>query len=227
MSLLVKKEDEMRAIFIAVCAVLLLGDSSRLYSESVVSENTYVLHVEQVECDISHLQPKNIVTDKTQAVVCDVAHDEMVVFQDSKATKFPDLELAPRQQREMDQQKPVKYPSAFDADGKPIEFSTRDVGMKISATISAVTNAGVATGTTNDFVFLSYRAENVIVPLSTNEVEKMSAANHKLKDDKSPWFQSKNMNGDIGLSLGQWYVLGGHPIGENRYLTWYLKVEKK
>lgn len=218
----------MRVLFIAVCAILLLTSSPCLHSENATSDdNTYVLHVEQIECDISHLQPENVVTDKAPVVVCAVAHDEMIAFQDSKVAKFPDLELVPGQQKEIDRQKPVKYPSAFDADGKTVEFSTRSVGMKISATISAATNAGVVVGTTNDFVSLSYRAENVIGPLLTNEVEKMRTANPKLKDDKSPWFQSKNMNGDIGLSLGQWYILGGHPIGENRYLTWYLKVEKK
>lgn len=208
----------MRALFMAVCAALLFMASSRLYSESTASrDDTYVLHVEQVECDKSHLQMQNAGNGRVPSVIM-IAHDEMVAFQDSKVVKFPDLELVPGEQREIDQQKPVKYPSAFDAKGNPAEFSTRGIGMKISATISEVTNS---------FVSLCFRFENVIGPLSTNEVEKMKAANPKLKDEKGPGFQHKNMNGDIKLTLGQWVDLGGTAIGESRYMTCFLKVEKK
>jgi hypothetical protein len=210
----------MRVLFTVVCVALLFAGSPRLYAESTASgDDTYVLYVEQVECDASHFPTQNAVTGSIPAAICIAhGHDEMVAFQDSKVTKFPDLELVPGQQGEIDQQNPVKYPSAFDAEGKPVEFNTRGVGMKISATISGVTNS---------FVSLRYHLENVIGPLSTNEVEKIKAANPKLKDDKGPCFQSRNMNGDIELSIGQWVVLSAIAIGEGRYMTRFLKVEKK
>ena len=208
----------MRAPFMAICATLLIAGLPRLYAESTAAgDDTYVLHVEQVECDVSHLQTMNVVTGRVPAFIM-IAHDKMVAFQDSVVVKFPDLELVPGQQREIDQQKPVKYPSAFDAEGKPVEFSTRGIGMKISATISGVTNS---------FVSLRYRFEDVIGPLPTNEVEKIKAANPTLKDEKGPGFHSRNMNGDIKLSLGQWIVLSGRSIGEGRHMTSFLKVEKK
>ena len=174
---------------------------------------------------------QNAATDEFPAVVM-VAYEDMIAFPGSKAVKFPDLKLVPGQQGEIDQQKPVKYPSAFDADGKPVEFSTRGVGMKISATISAATNCiipNISTGInrTNICVSLKYFFENVTGPLSTNETEKIKAANPKLKDQKGPGFHSKNMHGDITLTLGQWIVLGGFPIGESRYMTCFVKVEKK
>lgn len=202
-----------------VCATLLLAGLPRLYAESTASgDDTYVLHVEQVECDLSHLTPtQNAVPGRAPAVIM-IAHDEMVACQDSKVVKFPDLELVPGQQREIDQQKLVKYPSALDAEGKPTEFSTRGIGMKIGATIS---------GVTNNLVSLCYRFENVIGPLSTNEAEKIKAANPKLKDEKGACFQSGAMNGDMKLPIGQWIVLGGNAIGESRYMTPFLKVEKK
>ncbi|HLD45579.1 MAG TPA: hypothetical protein VJC18_09095, partial [bacterium] len=189
-----------------------------LYAESTASgEDTYILHVEQIECDASHLQMQNIVTGRVPAVIM-IAHDQMVAFQDSKVVKFPDLELVPGQQREIDQQNPVM-------------FSTRGVGMKISATISGVTNCiipNISTGInrTNTCVSLRYFFENVIGPLSTNETETIKTANPKLKDEKGPGFHSKNMHGDITLTLGQWIVLGGLPMGESRYMTCFVKVEK-
>lgn len=207
----------MRALFVAVCATLLLTSLPCLYAENTASgDDTYVLHVEQVECDLSHMQMLNVVTGRPPAVIM-IAHEKMVAFQNSEVIKFPDLELVLGQQREIDKQKPVKYPSVFDAEGKPTEFSTRGVGMKISATISEVTNS---------FVSLRYRFENVIGPLSTNEVEKIKVANPELKDQKGPVFHSRNMNGDIKLLLGQWIDLGG-AIGESRYMISFLKVKKK
>jgi len=207
----------MKTLFMAVCAALLFAGLPCLNSESATSgDDTYVLHVEQVECDVSHLQMQNAVTGGVPAVIM-IAHEKMAAFQDSKVVKFPDLELVPGQQREIDQQKTVKYSSAFDAEGNPTEFSTRGVGMKISATISMPTN---------NFVSLRYRFENVIGSLSTNETEKIKAANPKLKNEKGPGFHSKNMHGDITLTLGQWIVLGGLPIGESRHMTCFVKVEK-
>lgn len=222
----------MKALSVAVCVTLLLASFPRLYAGNTASGNdTYVLHVEQIECDVSHLQTQDMGPGKLPVTTM-IHHDKMVAFQDAKVVKFPALELAPGQQGEIDQQKPVKFPSAFDAEGNPAEFGARGVGMKISATISGVTNRiipNISTGIsgTNTCVSLRYFFENVTGPLSTNETEKIKTANPKLKDQKGPGFHSKNMHGDITLTLGQWIVLGGLPIGESRYTTCFVKVEKK
>ena len=155
----------------------------------------------------------------------------MVAFQDSKVVKFPDLELFPGQQREIDQQKPVKYPSAFDTQGKPAEFSIRGVGMKINATILGVTNCIIRNKSagptevdrTNCCVSLRYRFWNVTGPFSTNETVKAKEINN----GAGTAFHTQSMNGNIVLYLGKWIVLSGMDSGKNRRTTWFMKIEKK
>jgi len=229
----------MRALFMVVCAALLFAGSPCLYSENAASrDDTYVLHVELVECDVSHFTPAgqgehNVsgfsnfiqVNGRTQEVN-GITHDEMVAFQDSKVVKFPDLELVPGQQREINRQKPVKYPSAFDAEGTPTEFKTRGVGLIIRATILAATNSDVVAITTNS-INLSYHVEDVTGPLSTNEVEKIKAANSKM-EIKGACFNIRARTGSIGLPLGQWSLPDLFTAsGKSRYMAWFLKIENK
>lgn len=78
----------MKALFVAVCATLLLANLSHLYAGSTAfGDDTYVLHVEQVEYDISHIQMQNVITGRPPAVIM-IAHEKMVAFQDSIVVKF-------------------------------------------------------------------------------------------------------------------------------------------
>jgi len=222
----------MRALFAAVCATLLFVGLSRLNAESTASgDDIYVLHVEQVECNISHMQTLNVATGRPPAVIM-IARDQMVSFPDSKVVKFPDLKLVSGQQGEIDQQKPFRFASAFDAEGNPTKFDTRGIGLKISATILGVTNRvipNISTGVnrTNNCVDLKLFFENVTVSFSTNEAAKIESGYPKRKDYKVPIVRSQHMKGDMKLPLGHWSDLGGTVIEESRYMTCYLKVEKK
>jgi len=230
----------MKARFMAVCAVLLFMVTPLLYSESTASrDDTYVFYVEQVECDVSHLQIQNMGSDKLPLTTM-IHHDEMVAFQDAKVIKFPALELAPGQQQEIDQQHQIKYPTAFDAKGNPAEFSTRNIGKKICIGLITATNGVVPNLSfkgrekTTVLILLSFDFEDVIL-LSTDrysnvQTAELEGSNPQVKQSgnasKAPVFYYPNVRGSITVWPGGWFQLGGIPDG-NPYMAWFLKVEKK
>lgn len=141
----------------------------------------------------------------------------MVSFPDSKIIKFSNLILALGQRREIDQQEPITYPSAFDTDGSPAVFETRNIGKKISAILLDVTD---------DFVNIDYQCREVTVPLPPDEVEKTKATNPGIKDSKAPVFKSRTRIGNIKLQPDMWWQ---EPFADinGRCVTWFMKVEKE
>ncbi len=135
----------------------------------------------------------------------------------ARTTEFPVVYIDPGEHAKIDNQSPVKYPTAYTVDGKPANYMTRGVGRLIEIDLKTVTN-GIAQ--------LACHIEDVDEPVWTSYTYKIGTSSRKLK---LPSFRVRSLTSDLSLPLNGWKIVGGIATtskdGEKRNLITCIQMQ--
>jgi len=209
----------MRALSPIVCAAFLLTGCSHVNPKAATDSghDTYVVHVELIEFNASHLPMQDAEAGKPAfPILRHLTYDDVAAFPGSRAIEFLHLELSPGQQREISEQQPLRYASEHDTHGEPTAYATRGVGKRVQATLVGVEDV---------FVDLKLIVENVSEPI-WQEV----AVSNAVAKVRMPFFFAHSVSSELRVFVGSWVLLGGFPRemdSEQTVLVWALRVREK
>ena len=112
-----------------------------------------------------------------------------------KLTKLPVVYIDVGEKRKIDNQKPMRYPTAHDEEGTPTDYATRGVGEMMEVELKSVTN---------DIASCFFDIQQVDGP-----IWRPYGLENSSREIKMPFFHSFSISTGIKVYLNAWAMVGG------------------
>ena len=194
--------NEMNYARLSKCLLLVLIAGCTTHEHlSRNDDKTYAVHAVYLEIPAEHLNELNLSWMlKSSKLVSQIESDDIMArlcsSDSTKVTHFPVLYLNEGERGKIDEQRPVKYATAYDDKGHPTDYDSRGVGRMIEAGLGSVSNG---------MVQLSCQIEDIGNPSwITYDIGTPA------RRVKQPVFSATSIPRlSVELSLNSWLFMGG------------------